>query len=420
VLTGQRPCVGQLQFTCSLLAVPLDHGGGTAGTLELQVAVQRTRGSRGVLLFLTGGPGQPGVPAATRVLDRLGALFEGYRLVLIDQRGTGAGALRCPALQEQMGSSDLFVPTDAAVQACAAAIGPRRRFFSTEQTVGDLEALRRALGVASMAIDGVSYGSFVAERYALAHPSRVSRLVLDSVVVQTGADPLEVANLHAVARVLRAACAAARCPSDPAEDVAGVLRRWPVAPALLDALVTSSVANPGFVGVPAALHAAARGNRASLTRFLEQMGPGEVPVEYFSQGLHASALCADSPMPWPAAVTALTKRDAALRQAAARVDAKRLWPFDRATATGNGFAFTCARWAPTGSRRAGDGRTISVPALLLAGARDLSTPLEWAREQLTHVPRGKLVVVATAGHSVQLRAESEAGRRAVAAFLHAR
>jgi pimeloyl-ACP methyl ester carboxylesterase len=380
------------------------------------VAVEEGSAPRGVLLFLTGGPGQPGVASATRVLDRLGSALAGYRLVLLDQRGTGARALRCPALQRQLGSSDLAVPTAAAVRACATALGPRRRFFSTEQTVGDLEALRRALGTRTIAIDGVSYGSYVALRYALAHPSRVSRLVLDSVVPQTGVDPLQAASMRAAARVLRAVCAGA-CPSDPARDAAAVVRRWRAGPALLDALVTTSIVDPSFGGVPDALRAAARGDRALLRQYLAATRPGSIPPELFSQGLHASALCADSPLPWPPSVTARARRQAALRQASARVGAARLWPFDPATAVGNGMAVTCSLWNPTGSSAASDRRRIRVPALLVAGGRDLSTPLEWAREQTTHMPRARIVVVPSAGHSVQMRARSDAGRRAVARFL---
>ncbi len=63
---------------------------------------------------------------------------------MIDQRGTGPNALQCPALQAQMGSSDLAPPTKAAVTACARAIGPKRRFFGTDQTVQDLDLLLRA------------------------------------------------------------------------------------------------------------------------------------------------------------------------------------------------------------------------------------------------------------------------------------
>jgi pimeloyl-ACP methyl ester carboxylesterase len=58
-----------------------------------------------------------------------------------------------------------------------------------------------------------------------------------------------------------------------------------------------------------------------------------------------------------------------------------------------------------------------VPTLLLAGDRDLSTPLPWAREQAAHTPNGKLVVVKGSGHSVQSRAPGGEGRRAVQGFL---
>ena len=132
----------------------------------------------------------------------------GYRLVMLDQRGTGARALNCPALQRQMGASNLTVPTPAAVRSCAAAIGPHRRYFTTADTVADIEALRSALGVSRLTLDGVSYGSYVAEQFALTHPAQVSRLVLDSVVPSWNVDPFQLAGMRRTATVLRAVCAA--------------------------------------------------------------------------------------------------------------------------------------------------------------------------------------------------------------------
>ena len=43
--------------------------------------------------------------------------------------------------------------------------------------------------------------------------------------------------------------------------------------------------------------------------------------------------------------------------------------------------------------------------------------LAWARKELALTTHGKLVVVPGAGHSVQSRAVSDVGRRAVARFL---
>ncbi len=145
-LVARRPCRAIAHFDCATLVVPLDHSGGAPGRLRLRVAIQRTtKDPRGVLVALTGGPGQPGVPFVPRIRTRLGRALRGYRLVMLDQRGTGAHALRCPALQRAMGSSDLTVPPANAVTRCAAEIGPARRYFTTADTVGDLDALRAVL-----------------------------------------------------------------------------------------------------------------------------------------------------------------------------------------------------------------------------------------------------------------------------------
>jgi pimeloyl-ACP methyl ester carboxylesterase len=207
-----------------------------------------------VLLFLTGGPGQPGVSLIPRVVSRLGAALAGYRLVMFDQRGTGAAALECPALQADAGSSDLTVVPPVAVTTCAMQIGPNRRFFTTAETVADIEALRVALGVHQLTLDGVSYGTYVAERYTLTYPQRVARLVLDSVVPQQGVDPLYLAALPATGRVLRSACAQLRCNWDPAQDLTVVVKRYHDGPQLLNALVAESIAVPSFSEVLGPLH----------------------------------------------------------------------------------------------------------------------------------------------------------------------
>ena len=183
-LTQSHPCAGIAGFICSTLRVPLDHSGHTPGTLRLQVAAaDNVRSSRGVLLFLTGGPGQPGVPFVPRIANRIALALRDYRLVMFDQRGTGQfGTINCPALQAAVGSSDITVPSRRSVQDCANSIGPNRRFYSTADTVADMDMLRQALSVQKMVVDGVSYGTFVAEHYALAYPTHVSKLVLDSVL----------------------------------------------------------------------------------------------------------------------------------------------------------------------------------------------------------------------------------------------
>src|SRR3954449_8750091 len=115
-LHGANPCPGASGYTCATLDVPLDRAHPGRGTLHLHVGMgDNVHAPRGVLLVLSGGPGQPGLPILQGYVSRaLSAEEHQYRIVVFDQRGTGAGALDCKALQHEMGSSDLTPPTAAA------------------------------------------------------------------------------------------------------------------------------------------------------------------------------------------------------------------------------------------------------------------------------------------------------------------
>ena len=301
-------------------------------------------------------------------------------------------------------------------------IGPKRGFFGTDDVVADLDVLRRALGADRWSIDGVSYGSFVAERYALTHPKQVARLVLDSVVPHDGVEGLGTAQMQAVTRVLAAVCGDGSC----AADLAAVIRARHNGPELLDRLTLLSIVDATFrqqFDLPKLLHAAARGDSSGLDSFLATTARwNDATAAELSQGLHASAICSDWRFPWGDSASSPAARLAPLNRAAARIDAESLGPFDRATATGNGIVQQCLAWPATPpTPRPPPGRKLPpVPTLLLAGSHDLSTPLEWAHREANLAPRGRLVVVAGAGHSVQIRAASEEGRRAVATFLSGR
>jgi pimeloyl-ACP methyl ester carboxylesterase len=422
-LVAVHACPGQPGFVCGSLRVPLDSSGRVPGALDLAVAMGKNARPRGVLLDLTGGPGQPGVQFVTRAAQRFGAVAKRYRLVMIDQRGTGAGALDCPELQGQMGYSDLALPTVGAMQACARAIGPKRAFFGTDDVVRDLDLLRRALGVSRMTIDGTSYGTYVAERYALAYPSHVARLVLDSVVPQDATAQLETEALPQVARVLRLVCKEHPCQGDPAADLAAVVARDHDGVSLLDTIVLLSVVDPTFkqtADVPLLLHEARLGRSAGLTTLLRgtQLVEAAAGAADLSQGLHASALCGDWRFPWGDSATPLAGRAAALRRYVASLPRSAVWPFDRATVSENGIVRQCLPWPPTSPTQAPPrGARILAPALLLAGDHDLSTPLPWPRHELTLLPDGRLVIVHGAGHSVQSLSGTNAGREAVQRFL---
>ena len=192
------------------------------------------------------------------------------------------------------------MPSEDAVTSCAATVGANRAHYATSDTVADLEDLRAALGAERWSLDGVSYGSYVAQRYAAAHPDRVDRLVLDSVVPVTGFDPLLTDVYPEVARVLRAVCAADGCGGDPADALNATVRRWPdLSPVLLDLVTGMSVADPTFGGlVPALLQAAAGQDQPIRSLAAKWQAADTTQANSLSQGLHASTLCLDLDFPW--------------------------------------------------------------------------------------------------------------------------
>ncbi|MDR3083306.1 MAG: alpha/beta hydrolase, partial [Streptomyces sp.] len=318
------------------------------------------------------------------------------------------------------GSSALTPPPASAGTACAAAIGPERRHDSTTDTVADLELLRRALGVQKMTLDGVSYGTYTAERYALAHPQHVARLVLDSVVPQTGYDPMNRAALRAAPRVLTAACRATGCTTDPAADLAEVVRRYDNGVDVIDAVTTWEFVDPDYTMMIDVLHKAANGDPAPLQSLITEVRQGgAASAEELSQGLHASTLCLDGRFPWGRSDTPVAGRQEALEKAGAKLTPADYGPFDAATATGLGSMLSCRHWprTPVQPLPPQNRRLPGVPVLLLGGGRDLSTPVEWLYDQKKLTPHARVVVVPSAAHSVQSRAADDKGRQAVFDFL---
>ncbi|WP_433479162.1 alpha/beta fold hydrolase [Spirillospora sp. CA-142024] len=433
-LADPHPCAGKPGFTCSFLTVPLDHRHpGRKDTLRLQVAIADNAGApNGVLLFLTGGPGQPGVPFIDGISKRMPELAKSHRFVMIDQRGTGEfGAIDCPRLQAEVDGSDIEPPTPAAVGECAGVLGDRRHYFTTEQTVGDLDLLLRALGVRKWTVDGVSYGTMTGATYTASHPQNVTRLVLDSVLPHVDPqhdDMLYLTGLRATARVLRDACRAApACGFDPAEDLAWLARNREDAVLIWDMLVAYEFLDPtyrdasaigGLGDVVSAIHDARHGNPGHLDRLLQVLDSGGGDPAEYSSGLHIATICGDGQFPWGTSETSPARRQAALDLTRKHLPARATWPFTSDTAVGNGFIQECLHW-PWARHTAEPRRTrLPVPVLLLNGDHDLSTPLEWAREALRYAPRGELVVVRGAAHSIQNRERGTQGREAVVRFLN--
>jgi pimeloyl-ACP methyl ester carboxylesterase len=401
---------------CGVVEVPLDHAAPASGTLRLVVSrlpARSGRPSRGALLYLSGGPGQAGIARQSAdLMVRLRALSGNREIVALDVRGTGrSGALSCPALDGEAPAAELA----AAAAACAGTIGPARRLYTTEEVVEDLDVVRRRLGIERWAVGGTSYGTYVAASYARAHPERVDRLLLDSLVPEAGDGADRADTVAAAPRVLGALAPglegdvrrlerilARRPVPGLAVSRAGVASAaslgGPREPgALLGALLLGDLDARARAAVPAAVRTALAGD-ATLLRRLAEPGGGGGPGQptRLSTAAFLAARCADTPVPWTAD-TPPAGRVAALEAAAAAAAAG--GPFTAASVASLSPVVPCVGWPEAGAARA-SAPLPDVPVLILSGEDDLRTPLEGARRFAAALPRAQVLTVPHRGHSV--------------------
>ncbi len=416
---GWTPCPGARGVSCGTVPVPLDwrapHRGPVIGLHVERLAPPGP--PAGVMVLVAGGPGIAATIAYSPVLPTLRRMFPGWAVVLVDTRGTGqSGLLRCPHV-----SVERLLGSPAGVHACQREIGPRSHFYTTADNVRDIDAVRRALGAATIGLYGTSYGTKVVQAYAHTYPGRVSRVVLDSVVTRYGPDPMRGSTWQAFPRVLREECAGGAClaatPSFEADyvrlanriarrplrgrfyDAAGVpVRAELTGGELLHVAINGDESPYVWLELPAAVHAALTGRPAPLLSLAPVADPAsENPV------VAVATSCEEDLFPWPR-TSPLAGRARLWRQAVLSAPASTFGPFGPWAPLQNTFApygRLCQGWraAPRppdlGSRPLPD-----VPALVLAGSDDLRTPLGDSQALARQFARGRLLVARGGGHGV--------------------
>lgn len=436
---GSEPSSGSVRpigcghsVTCSDIRVPLDWSGHRPGTVSLQVEVSKPTGrSRGVMFLFAGGPGQ----ASAEVFEiwpgsSWERLFPGYTLVAFDPRGTGgSGPLRC-----RRGAPKASFA--AVVAACARALGPNRDFYRTSDNVMDVEGVRKALGFERIGLFGSSYGTDVALAYARTFPSRVSRLLLDSVATPITALPLLSTVVKAIPPTLTRFCAGAckGLTADYRRDVVALARRLAddplqgqvsrpgagrrtvtLGPARFLATVLEGDLEPGLAAeLPASVRAALDGEPQPLLRLADLVASSSDRRKL--NAVRLATDCDDGPLPWPPG-TPIAKRGALLKAAVAALPKGSFGPFDTWAST-LGNADACITWpgrsVPDASKPAS---YPNVPVLAVSGALDLRSPTAEARVALRRFPRGHLLVVANSGHSALTSPGSPCLRAAVGRWL---
>lgn len=402
-----------LEAMCATYAVPENRDAPEGRRIALSIAWLQASGNGEKMpdpvFFLAGGPGQ----SAVETFPGLNPVFREVRkqrdVILVDQRGTGKSNLLSCAAPE--GDDDAFDPSPAAMQAqaatCAAALAGKAdlRHYTTTDAIADLDAVRQAIGAQQINLVGVSYGTRVAQQYAMRHPASTRSIVLDSPVPNA----LGLGNIFARNLDDALALQFALCSKDPAcKDKLGDPR------AELDVLLNTLRANPvqvryrdastgeakqgtlraetvaGLVRMyaymplasgllPKLIHEANAGRYENLMALAKMMS-GDMQ-DAMAMGMQLSVVCSE---------------DADSMVARAE---------DADTVLGNvmpaGMAAMCKAW-PKGKVPADFNQPLAtkVPALVLAGEFDPVTPPRYGEQIVKSLANGRLFVLKGQGHGV--------------------
>ncbi|MET0327434.1 MAG: alpha/beta fold hydrolase, partial [Luteimonas sp.] len=178
---------------CAPFQVPEDRANPQGRKIALRLAVVRSSAqvpAEDMLAFIAGGPGQSAAESYPAIAAAMAPLLAHRNLLLLDQRGTGGShPLSCrddepgvPGGAEEAHGFD----ADAVrreTRHCLDQLSQDAdvRFYTTTDAVADLEDVRHALGSPKFDMVGVSYGTRVAQQYAMRHPDGLRTMVLDGV-----------------------------------------------------------------------------------------------------------------------------------------------------------------------------------------------------------------------------------------------
>jgi len=411
-----RPCSldspfsrDSLEAQCTTFEVPEDRGNPQGRKIALNIALLAPDKPDGVLpdpvFFLAGGPGQSAVESYPQIDAAFADVRKRRNVILLDQRGTGkSNLLSCEAPEGEDAGVEAM---GAEAAACAATLSKKAdlRHYTTTDAVADLDAVRQAIGAEKINLLGVSYGTRVAQQYAMRHPQSTRSIVLDSVVPNT----LQLGNIFARnlddALALQfaqctgnAACKAALGdPRAELDALLATLRANPVTVRYRDAntgqeredvlhadtvagLVRMYAYMPQAAALlPKLIHEARNGRYGDLMA-LARMMQGDMK-DAMAMGMQLSVICSEDD-------TGMTARDE-----------------DEGTVLGNrmaeGLAAMCRAW-PKGQVPADFHAALSsaVPALVLEGEFDPVTPPRYGEEVVKGLRNGRLFVLRGQGHAV--------------------
>ena len=359
------------------------------------------------MFFLAGGPGQSAVETFPQMQPVFAELRKSRHVVLVDQRGTGKSNLL--ACEQPDDDADTATPEvmQAMAATCAATLSKVAdlRHYTTSDAIADLEAVREAIGAARVNLVGVSYGTRVAQQYAMRYPQATRSIVLDSAVPNsTGLGNIFARNLDDALSLQFALCtqtpACKDALGDPRAELDTLLARLRAAPVTVryrDAttgehaegvlraetvagLVRMYAYMPLAAGLlPKLIHEANQGRYENLMALAQMLG--DQMESAMAMGMQLSVVCSED-------AGSMVAREE-----------------DAGTVLGNlmpqGMAAMCKAW-PKGKVPADFNKPLAtdVPALVVQGEFDPVTPPRYGEEIVKTLPNSRLFVLRGQGHSV--------------------
>ncbi|MEO6263668.1 MAG: alpha/beta hydrolase [Luteimonas sp.] len=370
------------------------------------------------VFMLAGGPGQAATESYPQVAPAFRDVLRKRNVILLDQRGTGgSNPLLCKDAEGNAATSDNESTADGSIgtvedarrfaERCRDTLSKRAdlRYYTTTDAIGDLDAVRQAIGATQVNLVGISYGTRVAQQYAMRYPRSTRSLVLDSVAPNTLVLGNDFArNLEQALDLQFGQCgktpACAKALGDPRSRLDALMAKLKSDPPLVRYRDASTGEEREERLLPA--HVAGLMRMYAYAPLASSLLPLQLKLasEGRYDGLMALAKMLDSTlsgqMMFGMQLSVICSEDAYGLKAN---------PDDAGTLLGNEFSdflgTQCRVW-PKGAMPRDFYAPLrsNVPALLMSGEYDPVTPPRYSAEVAKTLPNGRHFVLRGQGHNV--------------------